>query len=108
MKIEELFGKDLIKKLNKTHKSHSSFTQDNMEMKQLFKTIFNKRVISCIAEVVDEIGYKEEKETYEEFYQKLDSGNYDDNDVEIFKNLVIPHIDQIMERLKEGGDFTDE
>lgn len=108
MKTDELFGKDLIKKLSKTHKSHANFSTDNREMKKAFKERINKPMLKCISDTIHKFGYDEEKNEINNFYDKVNSGNYDDADVEAFKELIEPYMDQIKEKLRTSGNLYGE
>lgn len=105
MKSDELFGKDLLKKLSKTHKSHSTFSSDNREMKRAFKERINRPTLDCISSVIHNFGFDEEKDEIKNFYEKVNSGNYDDADVEAFKELIEPYMDQIKEKLRTSGNL---
>lgn len=104
---KELFSKELDKILKKTHDTHVAFNVSNKKMKSIFQQNFNKKTLGCVYEVVDKIGYDVEKDGVKAFLDKVDSGNYDDNDVEMFKARIEPYIDQIMKKLREAGDFDD-
>lgn len=96
----EIFTKELEKQLTKTTKSHSKFVNDNSELKRLFKTAINSPTLGTIVQVVIRFGYKDEKDYVKEFYEKVDANNFDDVDVEIFKNIVNRYIPQVMDALE--------
>ena len=63
--------------------------------------------LECIQDVIKDLGFDNEKELLDDFLNKVHAGNYDDNDVESFKELVEPYMDQIMKKLKESKNFDE-
>uniref|UniRef100_UPI003FEEC397 hypothetical protein n=1 Tax=Roseburia sp. TaxID=2049040 RepID=UPI003FEEC397 len=100
MKAEDFFGKDLNKALNKSRKSHASFEDNNKVMKREFKKTFNAKTLQKITEIVDEAGaFDHEKDQLKNFVKKVNAGNFDDSDVDIFKEVIRPYMDRISEEL---------
>lgn len=104
---ETLFTKELDRELKKTKEAHVTFVKNNRDMKIAFKKVFTKKTLECIFEVINAQGFDDEKINMKEFILKVDSGNYDDNDVEIFKEVIAPYIDDILDTLKKAGNMED-
>lgn len=103
----DFFTDDLLKQLKKTSKSHSKFTNENNALKSKFRTCINPPTLGTIVSVVCKFGYKDEQKKIKAFSQKVESGNFDDVDIELFKNIIESYKSQIMNEL-ENVDVPNE
>lgn len=101
MKDISLMNKQMQKKLEKTHKSHACYTQQNAELKALFRANFPRDTLITIQNVIEVGGYDKDKEKMKSFFDKVNTENYDDNDIEGFKLLIKPYTQAIINALKE-------
>lgn len=102
MKEHIFFDEKLLKQLKRTHKSHTEYTEDNSALKDLFRKNINRPTLGTMVEVICKYGYDDEKDSVRKFQNKVNSGNYDDNDIEIFKGIIEEYQTQIMEALEQG------
>lgn len=101
MRKDTIFDKEFIKQLRKTHKSHQEFDAENHELKLQFKKNISNMELEIIIDTVVEYGYQEQIENVKKFRELVNSGNYDDVNIEIFKEIVENYNDEIMEALKK-------
>lgn len=95
MRVEELLGKDLIKQLEATTRSHAKFTKDNSKLKSILKKAMSIKELETITDVVNAHGYPDDKIIIAVFQEKVNSGNIDDNDIYEFKKVIEPYMEQI-------------
>lgn len=99
-----IFTNEFIKKLKKTNKTHAQLTNDTKELKQAFKKCFDNPTLGTLINILMKYAHEDDKKKIRNFKTKVDSGNFDDVDLNFFKEIVDTYLEQIMNELENNND----
>lgn len=95
-----IFDKEMLKQIKKTSEAHSVFTEENNKLKRLFKQKIGRSDLDIIKDVVDILGYDDQKDTLKKFKDLVNAGNHDVTSIVAFKEIVDNYYPEIMKSLE--------
>lgn len=96
-----IFDKKMLKQLKKASEAHSVFTEENNKIKKLFKEKISSSDLDVIKDVVDILGYDDQKDTLKKFIDLVNAGNHDVTSIVAFKEIVDNYYPEIMKSLED-------
>lgn len=94
------YGKDLLKNIKEASDKHAEYTEALKNVKNSFRKNFDKNTLTQIEDCYSKLAYDEQVCQMRDFVNKVNNGNFDENDIEIFKMLIEPYLEEIYERIE--------